>query len=730
MSRLGRLVEAAERVTGVAVRPLGEVERLAEAEVELRGKQRELQDLGYTVLDFVGGNPKDMKAQERRNLVQRARVIWQQDPQYGGQINLLTEFVLGRGIPKPQANDEEVQKIIDRFWDDPDNRRVITSHEAQVRFNTDLSIQSNLFPLVYDDGDDGAVKLGLQDHDTVEEAVVDPDKKLAILYFLTRSYDRTWDAEKHVYRVSRQRTKVRYYEEFRNLQDAKREDDEGLRKEPLPEIPAELIGRGRILHVAINRTLEQNFGIPEVARTIRWLTAYNDLMRARVDMAKAAASIIMRRKLKGGAAAMQQLTSAALMASGQSQTAPPDPYAMGQAARPGSVLEENDWVEHQPFNLNSGGSGAAQDMAGIRSQLAVGSGWPDPYIGGEGGNLSTATQLELRVLKMVEARQQVLEDFIATLIRRAIQRAVTVGLLDRFRPMTADERKRAADKAREEEQALAQGETPIASGPSPAQEAAARKHGHRRVQETYAGGAGGGMGDDEAPDVFDVDLTGPELEPPEGYVLRELEFQVSMPSPLRRSMTDLVSAISTVAKTFDPNATNMELSRLLMGIALGEALEVEDPGAAVERIFPEGYVDPAVAAALGGGAPGAPGAPQLPDGRFTPLPGPVGAAGQRHGNPDNPYGAPMQAQPPELVMQQAQDVLGDERVLTLHQRGGEPMPRMVQEAIVRRAVQRQATAETARRTLGERAQASEVEADATLGPALAQALALVGASAE
>ena len=60
-----------------------------------------------------------MKAQERRHLAQRARVVWQQDPQYGGTINLLNEFVLGRGIPKPQAVDEEVPDEIDEFWRSP-----------------------------------------------------------------------------------------------------------------------------------------------------------------------------------------------------------------------------------------------------------------------------------------------------------------------------------------------------------------------------------------------------------------------------------------------------------------------------------------------------------------------------------------------------------------------------------------------------------------------------------
>jgi hypothetical protein len=146
---------SAERITGVAVRPLDDVTRLEETAVEYRGKMRELQDLAYTVLDYVHGAPEDLRAQERRRLAQKARVVWQQDPQYGGTVNLLNEFVLGRGIPKPQANDEEVQAEVDEFWEDPDNKRVLTTHEAQVRLNTDLTLQSNIFPLVYDDGDDG-----------------------------------------------------------------------------------------------------------------------------------------------------------------------------------------------------------------------------------------------------------------------------------------------------------------------------------------------------------------------------------------------------------------------------------------------------------------------------------------------------------------------------------------------------------------------------------------------
>jgi hypothetical protein len=95
-------------------------------------------------------------------------------------------------------------------------------------------------------------------------------------------------------------------------------------------------------------------------------------MRARVDTAKAAASIIMRRKLKGGAAAMQQLASQALLQSSATPNPPVDPAAMGQAPKPGSVIEENDYVQHEAFNLSSGSQGAMQDAQMIRNQYSVG----------------------------------------------------------------------------------------------------------------------------------------------------------------------------------------------------------------------------------------------------------------------------------------------------------------------------------------------------------------------
>ena len=678
MSRRRQLLETVERVTGVALRPLGDVTRLEETEMEYRGRLRELQDAAYAIMEYAGGSPAEMKAVERRKLAQKARLIWQQDPQYGGTVNMLNEFVLGRGIGTPTANDADVQREIDEFWEDHDNQRVLTTHAAQVRFNTDLSLQSNVFIVCYDDGEDGKVKLSVLDHDSVEAAVCDPAERRRVLYYFTKQRTRKWDVTKHGYEVSLKPDKLRYYEEFRNLQDVQEEAADGgasrQEDEELPDIPANLKARGRVYHVAINRTGEQIFGIPEIARTVRWLTAYNDLMRARVDMAKAAASIIMRRKLKGATEATVAMRK--LLSEGSSVLSPVTPdEAMAAAPSPGSIIEENESVSHEAFSLNSGSASAMQDAQMIRSQYSVATGWPQSYLGDPSATpLSTGTTLELRVLKMVETRGQVIEDTLQALIDHKIQRATEIGRLTKFRPMTEDEREQQEREAADAQDAH---NVPLAAA---------------------------AQGDAEE-------------EPPEGMVLRDLSYQIPMPSPLRRAMGDLITAVGNIAKTFDPNNTNLELSKLLLGIALGEGMEVDDPAAAVERIFPEGYVDPAVAAAA---AP-----PELPPGSFED--GSLGADGERHGE-GNPYGAPMAARPAEQVMQQAADLLSDRYSVVLHDRGGEPMPRGLQEALVRRGnggTPTKAGAHRSKMAAARQSDGVDLLADELLGPALAKALELV-----
>lgn len=652
--RFKDLRETIEQRTGIAIERAERVKYLEESDAERRMLQRDLDLLAYTALDYVGNRPQELRAVERRRLAQRSRIVWMKDPQAGAAVDLMNDFVFGRGMSKPKANDPQVQAVIDEAWEDPDNQIVLTSYQAQLALGTDLELQSNLFVLIFEDGEDGKVKLGLLDHDSVENVVRDEDNRLRIMYYIAREFVVRWDfANDRPQVVVGYRTDtgqpnsianaptqlnapgtpsplvagngiVKYYPHWRNVEDAVTDAQQGARE--MPNLcPPQKLGDGKVYHVAINRGSEMAFGHPRMDRLIRWFNAYNNFMDARVDIMAASAAFVMKRKVKGTPAQLQRAANQALSRRsilGMSM----EPIVDAQfGPKAGGILTENDSVSHEDFNINTNAPAAAQDAQMLRSQISAATRWPASYYGDASqSNLATATSLELPVLKAVEARQEVFESMVRFFIDRVIERAVDTGRISKS--LTPVEQKKRKAK----------------SAPNRQPQPDNLEPGDTNLSAAY---------EDESKD--------------EAQTERDLGYEFSMPNPLKRMIGDLVLAIMNIAKTFDPNNTNTELSRTLLAIALGEGLEMEDPAGAVERIFPQGYVDPAVAAAEGppgGGAGGGgpePGMNGSQYGEFSPdaMTGSMGddsnnGYGGGYGG-GNPYGAASGSQSPEQAMEAA-----------------------------------------------------------------------------
>ena len=608
-----RLRETVEDRTGYTLRQQDEVRYLEEAEVERRALSKELDMLGWTVLDHVAGQPNEVRPEERRKMARQAEMVWIRDPQAGAAVDLINDFVFGRGVPKPRAKDPEVQKVLDEVWDDPDNKLALTTYDAQIALGTTLSLTGNLF-FVFFEGEDGKVKLGLLDQALVEGAVRDPDNRLRILYYIAVHRVQEWDYETDAPKpladlgAADGKRALRYYEHLTNVEML---EDEGVKvKKP----PSSKLGEGKIYHVTVNRHSEMTFGIPPMRRLIKWFAAYNDFMSARVDMAQAAAAFVMKRKVKGTPDQLAKMAAKAVsrQSSLAGGTTSGEPSMSGP--KPAAVLNENELVSHENFALNTNSAQAQQDAQMIRAQISAGTRFPQAYYGdAANSSLATATSLELPILKAIEARQELFEGVFRALFDRAIERAVDSGkLTDKLSPEEIEK----ADKTGAQDGAPASGQPqqPVASpngnGNQPLQ-----------LQQGYDG-----QQDDEE------------------ETKRDLTYEFGLPSPLKRALADLTTSIASIARTFDPNNTNAELSRTLLTVALGEGLEMQDPAATVDRIFPEGYVDPMLAAAQqqqqmqqppGGGGnffgPEATG--QYDPGSFT------GADGQQH-TERNPYGAP------------------------------------------------------------------------------------------
>jgi len=627
-----KLQEQIEARTGKTVIDQDRLELLEASDVERRAMQKELDLLGYYVLDQIGGQPQEVKATERRRMAAQARMVWIQDPVAGANVDLSCQFIFGRGVPKPKAVDSKVQDVIDEAWADTDNKAALTTFAAQTALCTDLVIQSNLFILFFE-GDDGKVKLGILDHDLVEDAVRDSQNRLRVLYYVARRREYEWDYTMD--RVSLKnagnmmqngKPQVVYYQAL----DAT-EPDTGKLDTDDPPCPANKLGEGYVYHIAINRGSEQVFGIPAMRRIVKWMAALNDFMAARVDMTQAAAAFIMRRTIKGSPQQVANIAAKAISRQSAIASSSIDGQPVTAGPRPASILNENEAVKTEPFALNTQAAQASQDAQMIRSQISAAT-WPQHYLGDQSNaNLATAQALELPVVKRVEAFQELFEGLFRAFTDRVIQKAVDSGRL----PTELTEEERAALRSKKPGQQVPGGEgmTP----PSPGQ------------QEPPLSMTDPGGGDAAKEPKGYINATGELSEGYEGQVAdeeeteRDLGYEFSMPSPLKRGMADLIAAISNLARTFDPNNTNLELSRTLLTVALGQGLELADPAAAVERILPEGYVDPMLAAQMSGGT-GQPGAappppPLLPEGPnpFGPEGG-TGAPGEGPEPMNNPYG--------------------------------------------------------------------------------------------
>lgn len=628
--RIRRLVEAAEERTGLTVQRRDRVELLEASDWQRRTLQRDLDLLAYTALDYFGGNEQDLKAVERRKLAQRSRVAWQKDPQAGAAVDLQNDFTFGRGVPRPKCADPKVQEVVDEAWDDADNKLILTTYAAQLSLGVDLSTQSNIFFLLFDEGTDGKVKIGLLEHDAVENVVRDENFRQRILYYVARRKVVKWDFRNDQAQVVSERDRdnivdrpVRYFEHWENVETAKEEN-------PSIELaPEAKLGKGKVFHLWINKTTEAAFGHPVMDRTLRWFTAYNNFMEARVDMARAAAALIMKRKVQGTPNQVQKMATQMLSRRGVFGQALELEEGVNVGPKPASTVTENAEVSHESMKLDSGAGNAETDGQMIRSQISAATHFPQHYLGDAGSaNLATATSMELPVLKHIEGRQEVFEGLFRWFIDKVIEKAVESGRIPE--ELSAEEQ---AARKEEDDAKAANREKEIAPQlptPPPPSDGV---QGPTTLQAAHADAV-----EDEA------------------ETKRDLSYEFSMPSPLRRMLGDLIGAIEGIAKTFDPNGTNIELSRVLLGVALGEGLEVEDPAAVVERVFPPGYEDPALAAAL--------------NQQRTMQPG--DAPGEEEEN-ENPYGGRMQAASPEENPYGAQEARFAFETSVLAGRGGVPI---------------------------------------------------------
>jgi hypothetical protein len=577
------------------VRPAQEVRRLEERDQEFDVLASEAEDLAFHSLDYFSGRPTELRPERRKRLAQRSRIALLEDPLAGAEAQLLADFGFGKGVSIPTARDPKVQDIIDAAWTDANNAEKLTSFQALRKLSNELITAGELFPTLYVNG--GRVRVGRLDADLVQNIVPDPEDRLRPLWYVAQvrryEWDYNEDRPKFTTELKDGRPEVKYWAHWRNLEDAKRERERGdveADEVPLEEPPEGKIAKGVVYHLAINQTGEQLRGNPPWARSLRFFTAMNLLTEAHVTMAQAASTFIARRAMKGTPrqitkAAASILTSVGELGASARQRYPFDrpesptqPFtAPGSPAPapPGSIWNENESSNLEALNLQSGAGQMAQTAQIVRAPIAASSGFGQHYLGdASNANLASASTLELPSTMHIGAWQEGFEGMLRWFTDRSIEAAVKEGLLGGVDGFT--------------------GEKPL---------------GEMRLQEAE---------DRQA------------MEQRTGL---DLSYELTMPFPGRRQLTDVATVVTGMAQSYDPQGLNVPLRKLLLRLFL-EQTGVDDVARAVEDCVPE--------SGLPGAGVGFQPQPPAPGGEVQPgstAAAAGAAAAEPKGEVQQPYGA-------------------------------------------------------------------------------------------
>jgi hypothetical protein len=296
-------------------------------------------------------------------------------------VEMGVNFVLGDGLVIAAAH-PKVQKLLDRFWNDPDNRMNL----RQFDLATELSLYGELFIRFFVNSYSGAVKIRHIDPSLIDEIECEPE-----------------DIET-IRRVHRRPISVSTSSD-----------------QPAPAIDPDMKGQwysvpDEVLHFAINKVSNAKRGKSDLATLLPWLRRYKDWLIDRVRINKYKSAFLWDVKLDGA-------DRAAIQAKLMEYSRPPEP---------GSVLVHNEseqWTAVQP---QISADDVAADGHAIKLMIAMGAGLPEHYLS-EGGdvNRATAAEMGLPVLKRYSRRQDYLGYVLHAILDRVVAEAVKAGALPR-----------------------------------------------------------------------------------------------------------------------------------------------------------------------------------------------------------------------------------------------------------------------------------------------------------
>ena len=370
------------------------LELLQERLIEL-----EQDDVGWQRL--TGTYEAEFSRQGLRNINYLARLYWLKNPLIQRGVNVQAYYVFGQGVII-RAEDEEVNEVVQQFLDDSKNQAELTSHQAQMFKETELTLFGNLFFVFFPNKSSGRVRVRTVSTEEIEDIICNPEDSKDPWY-----YKRTW-MQKDV--GGKTTAMVALYPDWRYQPGTKVSSVKLEGK----EIPVQW--DSPIYHVKVGCLSDMRFGVSEVYAAQDWAKAYKNFLEDWATIVRAYARFAWKGRVPSAAAVVAAKTKLGTTLGTGAETTPP-PLV-------GSTLITREGTDFQPVKT-AGATTSADDGRRLLLMVAASTGLPESFFGDVSvGTLATAKSLDRPTELKMRSRQTLWADIYQAILDYVIYWAV------------------------------------------------------------------------------------------------------------------------------------------------------------------------------------------------------------------------------------------------------------------------------------------------------------------
>jgi hypothetical protein len=359
-----------------------------------------LEDQSWTQFSITGN--AEFSREGLGKITDISRLMYLKNPIINRGVEVKRLYVWGNGI-NINAEDDDINTVIQDFMDDTRNQAEITSHQAQTLKEVDLETDGNLFFVFFvDDIATGEVVVRSIPFDEIKEIICNPEDAKEPWY-----YHRQWTKTNA---DGTQKINDEYYPDWNFAK-------------PEATLNSKTVNVSYpICHVKIGGFSTWKFGVSEVYSAIDWAKAYKAFLENWATIAQALARFAWKITTTGGKAGIAAAKSkvGTTLGTGSGETNPPP--VTGAAFIRGVNSADLDPIR------TAGVQASAEDGRRILLMACAGLGLPETFLGDASvGSLATAKSLDRPTELMMLDRQMLWSDVFRKIITFVLKQNVKAG---------------------------------------------------------------------------------------------------------------------------------------------------------------------------------------------------------------------------------------------------------------------------------------------------------------